>query len=574
MTFTFIVTDQTMEEDPFLAHYAYDLSSELITCLNDKPLLEEETLLEWPELGKLIFKKPKLTIIENRHIKVLEETRPFAKLPNVPAVVDDVKQLVLHKQLKSTLKNINKFQLELLSIIAKYHDFSYPERNFDNAEELRYCYCLHAINHVLKSREIVLENNDKQDVDENESRDQGLTRPKVLILVPFKDSAFRIINMMISLLSPKENFNVVHKNRFLEEFTGGELTLPKKNPKPEDFEKTFVGNIDDAFRIGMAVTKSSLKLYENFYNCDIIVASPLGLRMIIGAEGESSRDYDFLSSIEMLIFDQSEIFLMQNWDHVLHIMNHFHLQPKEAHGTDLQRVRNWSINGLSKHYRQTIMFSSCKLPNLMAIMKNRCTNYGGSVSVVNPLVTGTISHVVCSLKQFYHKLNSKMPTDSIKERFEYFTNKILTQIRALNEKHVLIYVPSYFDYVCIRNYLKTEDYSFVQVNEYTKQGKVARARDLFYHGECQILLYSERYHFYNRTRIRGIENIVFYQLPTMAGFYSEICNSIVDNENCTRNITALYSHFDACMLTSIVGTQRAKYMLTSEQKIHLFHSGI
>ncbi|XP_060850368.1 U3 small nucleolar RNA-associated protein 25 homolog [Rhopalosiphum padi] len=562
-----------MEDDPFITRYTYDLSPELITCLNDKPPLEEEFVLEWSELGKLIFKKPKLTLVEDRCVKPLEETRPFAKLPDVPSAVDSVKKLVLHKQLASNIKNVNKFQLELLSIITRYHDFSYTERNFDNAEELRYCYCIHAINHVLKSRDIVVENNEKQDGDDDELRDQGLTRPKVLILVPFKDAAYRIINVMISLMSSKENFNVVHKNRFVEEFTGGELTLPRKNPKPEDFEKTFVGNIDDAFRIGMAVTKSSLKLYENFYNSDIIIASPLGLRMIIGAEGESSRDYDFLSSIEVLIFDQSEIFLMQNWDHVLHIMNHFHLQPKEAHGTDLQRVRNWSINGLSKHYRQTILFSSCKLSNLMAILKNRCINYGGSVSVVNPITTGTISHVVCSLKQFYHKLSSKTPTESIKERFDYFINKILTQLQASNEKHVLIYVPSYFDYVCIRNYLKTEDYSFVQISEYTKQGKVARARDLFYHGECQILLYSERFHFYNRTKIRGIENIIFYQLPTIAGFYSELCNSIIDNDGSTRNITALYSPYDACVLTSIVGTQRAKYMLTSEQKIHMFHSG-
>ncbi|XP_050442573.1 U3 small nucleolar RNA-associated protein 25 homolog [Adelges cooleyi] len=562
------------DDDPFLTHYSYDLSPELITCLGDNPPLEETVQLEWPELGKLTFKKPKLIVPENRHaVKALEEIRPYAKIPDVPVLSDDVSTLSLHKQLVSTVKDVNSFQLEVLSVMCRYHDFNYAERNFDNAEELRYCYSVHAINHVVKSRDIVVENNNKQDKSDDEMRDQGLTRPKVLILVPFKDCAYRIINMMISILSPKENFNVVHKNRFLEEFTGGELAMPKKNPKPEDFEKTFVGNIDDAFRIGMAVTKSSLKLYENFYNADIIIASPLGLRMIIGVEGESSRDYDFLSSIEMLIFDQAEIFLMQNWDHVLHIMNHFHLQPKEAHGTDLQRVRNWSINGLSKHYRQTIMLSSCRLPHLMAIFKNRCLNYAGSLNVINPIVTGIISHVVCNLKQYYHKLDSKTPTESISQRFDYFIHKILTQIRASNEKHVLVYIPSYFDFVCIRNYLKTEDYRFVQINEYTKPGKVARARDLFYHNECEILLYSERYHFYNRAKIRGIETIVFYQLPTIAGFYSELCNSIIESDCGARNITAIYSQYDACMLTSVVGTQRARYMLTSDQKIHMFHSG-
>ena len=35
-------------------------------------------------------------------------------------------------------------------------------------------------------------------------RDQGLTRPKVLIVVPFRDSALRIINMLITLLTTED----------------------------------------------------------------------------------------------------------------------------------------------------------------------------------------------------------------------------------------------------------------------------------------------------------------------------------------------------------------------------------
>ena len=35
-----------------------------------------------------------------------------------------------------------------------------------------------------------------------EVQDQGLVRPKVLILVPFRESAFRIVNAMIQLLVP------------------------------------------------------------------------------------------------------------------------------------------------------------------------------------------------------------------------------------------------------------------------------------------------------------------------------------------------------------------------------------
>ncbi len=36
-----------------------------------------------------------------------------------------------------------------------------------------------------------------------EVRDQGLTRPKILILLPFREAALRTVNMLISLIVPK-----------------------------------------------------------------------------------------------------------------------------------------------------------------------------------------------------------------------------------------------------------------------------------------------------------------------------------------------------------------------------------
>jgi U3 small nucleolar RNA-associated protein 25 len=35
----------------------------------------------------------------------------------------------------------------------------------------------------------------------------------------------------------------------------------------------------------MSVSKKTLKLYTEFYSSDIIIASPLGLRTVIGEEG-------------------------------------------------------------------------------------------------------------------------------------------------------------------------------------------------------------------------------------------------------------------------------------------------
>lgn len=51
------------------------------------------------------------------------------------------------------------------------------------------------------------------------------------------------------------------------------------------FQALFAGNIDDCFRLGVSISNKIVKLYSEFYHSDILIASPLGLRMIIGAEG-------------------------------------------------------------------------------------------------------------------------------------------------------------------------------------------------------------------------------------------------------------------------------------------------
>lgn len=198
------------------------------------------------------------------------------------------------------------------------------------------------------------------------------------------------------------------------------------------------------------------------------MASPLGLRTIIGAEGEPERNYDFLASIELLILDQTELFLMQNWDHVNHIFNHIHLQPKDSHGTDFSRVRTWSLNGWAKYYRQTLIFSSLVLPEINAIFNKKCCNYAGRVKIVNPIQVGCIGQVIVQVPHVFQKFDCQNASESIDARFNFFVSKILAQQKEPMMKQTLIYIPSYFDYVRIRNYFRKEDVGFVQICEYTK----------------------------------------------------------------------------------------------------------
>ncbi len=60
-----------------------------------------------------------------------------------------------------------------------------------------------------------------------------------------------------------------------------------------------------------------MRLFAEFFQSDIIVASPLGLATALaGAAGEGDGAGDFLSSVEVAVADRADVMLMQNWAHV------------------------------------------------------------------------------------------------------------------------------------------------------------------------------------------------------------------------------------------------------------------
>lgn len=69
----------------------------------------------------------------------------------------------------------------------------------------------------------------------------------------------------------------------------------------------------------------------------------------------------------------------------------------------------------------------------------------------------------------------------------------------------LIFVPSYFDYVRLRNFLKEEEAHFAGLSEYAAPKEAARGRSLFADGRLRLALLTERSHFYHRARVRGVK---------------------------------------------------------------------
>lgn len=593
--------------DPFSLHLRNDMDDELFKAVSVTPQVTEIATLEWPTLGNLICQIPKPnTDSKDKPIKVKklldDEDKQYTNYGKVPSLIESIDWNKLHikSQIQNNLMKANyhnikdkieknsapltPLQRELFSVINNYQDLYYPERTFSNADQIRFVYCLHVINHVLKTRTKILHHNAKLAKSNcsgmgqipDEYRDHGLVRPKVLIIVPFKHSCLKIVEMFISILFGEDKGgSVINKLRFMEDFTGNELAIPKKNPKPKDYEMTLQGNVDDKFKIGMAITKKTLKLYTNFYSSDIIIGSPLGLRRVIGAEGEAERNYDFLSSIELLIMDQIDVVLMQNWDHLYQILDYLHLQPEKSHDIDYSRLRSWCVNGWSKYYRQTLIFSSIELPHVNTLLIRKCLNYAGKVKVANRIEPGSIHKVTVKIPQVFHRFEASDLVQAVDNRLEFFLKEVLPRYMDPIYNHTLIYFPSYFDFIYVRNRMMKEKLSFAQICEYTEDRKVARARDMFFHSDAHFLLYTERWHFWRRTRVKGIRHLIFYQLPTYPHFYSEMCNlmdRLYQNPRSgtefNMSITVIYNKFDAISLAQIVGQSRASEMITSESKIH------
>lgn len=94
------------------------------------------------------------------------------------------------------------------------------------------------------------------------------------------------------------------------------------------------------------------------------------------------------------------------------------------------------------------------------------------------------------------------------------------------QQGVLIFIPSYLDFVRVRNFMRVRrkkgDVDFVQCCEYTKSNQVVRNRAYFANGTRDFMLYTERFHFFHRYVIKGIKKIVFYSLPSYPEFYPEV----------------------------------------------------
>nr|POE75770.1 u3 small nucleolar rna-associated protein 25 [Quercus suber] len=482
----------------------------------------------------------------------------------------------LTKTAETSFASLSELQKALAPYITNYVDLLCGNRTPENAPDFRNLACLHALNHVLKGRDRVLKNNarlaragESADLD---IRDQGFTRPKVLILLETRQMAAQYASTIASLFDPEQQEN---KQRFKDSFTA---PLDDRDHMPRDYLELFSGNNDNNFLTGLKFTRKTLKYFAAFYSSDIILASPLGLKRIIEHDDFKKRDHDFLSSIEVCIVDQADAMQMQNWSHVELVFSHLNLQVQDAHGCDFNRVRSFYLDGHANHVRQTLVSSAYITPEMNRLFNHSLQNVAGKVRLTascnGDIITSTAG---LGIKQTFSRFLAQSPAVDPDARFKYFTTAILPSLLRLpkpadNCQGILVYIPSYFDFLRVRNFFATstltENISFGAIHDYTETSDQRRARSHFSTGRHSILLYTQRAHHFFRLKIRGVKRVVMYGVPDNGIFYRELVEGYVGtslNEGKVSpeesGIRVMFSKFEGLKLERIVGSDRVKSML-------------
>ncbi|KAF3031892.1 rRNA-binding ribosome biosynthesis protein utp25 [Didymella keratinophila] len=468
--------------------------------------------------------------------------------------------------------DFNDLEQTIASSLFSYQDLLFGARTVQNAGRLRDLTCLHALNHILMTRDRVIKNNAKlaaaKEDEDVEYRDQGFTRPKILFLLETKQACVRVLDSITKLHTFEQQEN---KKRFLDSFSQPEDKF--SDDKPDDFRELFEGNDENEFRVGVKLTRKTLKLYSTFYNSDIIFASALGLRRAIETGDKKKRgDHDFLSSIEMVIMDQADATLMQNFEHAEFVFDHLNLQPKDPHGCDFSRVRSWYLDGHAPYLRQTIILSAFLTPKINSLYYKHMRNAFGRLRYTPDYTAGLIETLSYGVKQTFLRFDSPSHLTDPDARFKYFHASVLPSISRLPKPAtggvgVLVFIPSYLDFVRVRNSLVDSDFSYGLIQEYTDPTDVRKARSHFMSGKHSLLLYTGRAHHFHRYQIRGVKRVVFYGVPENPKFYDEVVGFIgksVERGEISRqeaSVRVAFSKWERLELERIVGTKRVGKMI-------------
>ncbi|KAJ1442930.1 digestive organ expansion factor [Ochromonadaceae sp. CCMP2298] len=234
------------------------------------------------------------------------------------------------------------------------------------------------------------------------------------------------------------NTSVSGMEKLLQDFSPPPQEDDARSDKPADWRALFDANVDDDFKLGIQLNPGHgrgtgankgvhVRLFADFFQSDVILASPIGLRLAIGApiKGKKERDgedteekskgkndkdkdnkdsgvlsADFLSSLEVVLLHRADVLYMQNWEHVQHVLGLSNKLPNAMlPDTDFSRVRQYFLEGRAVQRRQLLLSSRFNEPELQSFFRTHARSIAGSVRLRRHWGEGCLGQVLCDVRQ-------------------------------------------------------------------------------------------------------------------------------------------------------------------------------
>ncbi|OBA25572.1 DUF1253-domain-containing protein, partial [Hanseniaspora valbyensis NRRL Y-1626] len=631
--------------------------------LNDDSELTEDTGIS----NSMVYMKPKLNFDDNKL--------------DVPELYHNLSSYQYKQKLKlqnpemfQSDYNFTNLQKNIIDPVNQYKDVLYTYQDHKHEKEYRDIYTLHILNHLFKTRDKILKNNYKLsqkneeaknkdenevEVDENDDsfKDQGYNRTKCMIVLPTRQVCYDVLTNLIE----KSGIDQVDKiNKFKDQFNidDDDYSLDKLSTKDDDFKHLFKGNTNDFFIVGVKVTRKTLRLYSALDSSDLVLCSPLGLKLLLesyskpkndpskdadedgdakklneqlgikgkqnknskfqkGSRGKKNTD-DFLSSLEIVVLDQFQTFEYQNSTNVLNIMktNLNNLPQEQTSDMDFGRIKYYYLDNLQYLFRQTLIFTKNLTVNSNLVFNNYCFNRNGRFK--NLIRLNDLKYTVLNYLKLYNNMlnlkfqrfeTSKDPQQMIISepdfRFKFFISSILPNLIKNESNGVLIYIPDYTDFLRLKNYIgKNTSLLVDDLNEYSSVPKITKTRNFFKltseksptvrgSKKINVLLYTERLHYYRKYDIKGIKQLIFYKPPTDHKYFQDFMKMMIKyNLNFNKQINdgansddsdndddvlmedlvvrSIYSKLDSLYMNRIVGNKNLGILMSGSNDVYEF----
>lgn len=161
-------TKTTVIEDPFDCHFNYELPEDFQLLAKGNLTINvciKSSILFILGSNREKLQKIKYDSFEEGLTAKFTPMAEFAMTPLKNPSGDCLKHIVkpLRKNCKGRLGS-SPFLQDFYSILESYKDVYYPVRKFESAEDIRHSYCLHVLNHIMKTRSAILDHNAKLQV--------------------------------------------------------------------------------------------------------------------------------------------------------------------------------------------------------------------------------------------------------------------------------------------------------------------------------------------------------------------------------------------------------------------------